>query len=78
VLHQPVLVPHGPTLYHVGPHLMQLRRLAMIANGLDLQATLYSYVDDLRYMGVACLLCVPIVFFLRGVKARKGAVAAAH
>jgi DHA2 family multidrug resistance protein len=78
VLHNPVYVPHGPTLYHVGPHVEMLRKLAMIANGLDIQALTYSYVDDLRYMGVACLLCIPIVFSLRKVKARKGAVAAAH
>jgi DHA2 family multidrug resistance protein len=78
VLHHPVYVPHGPTLYQVGPHIGQLRKLAMVANGLDIQALVYSYVDDLRYMAVACLLCVPIVFFLRGVRARKGAVAAAH
>jgi DHA2 family multidrug resistance protein len=78
VLHNPVLVPHGPTLYHVGPHVAQLRRFAEIANGLDLQAMTYAYVDDLRYMTVACLMCVPIVFFLRGVKAKQGAAGAAH
>jgi DHA2 family multidrug resistance protein len=78
VLHHPVLVPHGPTLYHVGPHLSELRRFAMIANGLDIQALTYSYVDDLRYMALACFLCVPVVFLLRRVRARKGAVAAAH
>jgi DHA2 family multidrug resistance protein len=78
VLRHPLFVPHGPTLYHVGPHLAHLRKLAMIANGLDIQALAYSYVDDLRYMAVACLMCVPIVFFLRSVRARKGALAVAH
>jgi MFS transporter, DHA2 family, multidrug resistance protein len=78
IAHHPVFVPHGPISYSVGPHLAQLRKFAMIANGLDIQALAYSYVDDLRYMAVACLICIPIVFFLRGVRARKGAVAAAH
>ena len=39
--------PHGPTLYHVGPNIARLHRLATVANGLDIQATVYSYVDDL-------------------------------
>ena len=75
ILLHPFGVRHGPTLYHVGPHLADLRRYAMVANGLDIQATVYSYVDDLRYVAIVCLLCAPIVFFVRSVKS-KGAPAA--
>ena len=78
VLAHPALLPHGPGVYRVGPHLEQLRHFAMTSNYLDVQAMTYSYVDDLRYMTLACLLCVPIVFFLHGVRARKGAVSSGH
>jgi DHA2 family multidrug resistance protein len=70
--------PHGPTLYHVGPNMARLHGLATVANGLDIQATVYSYVDDLRYLGVVCLICLPLVFMVQSVKAKKGAAAAAH
>ena len=78
LLHNPFGVRNGPTLYHVGPNVARLKGLATAANGLDIQATVYSYVDDLRYVAVVCLLCVPIVFVIRSVKARKGAPSAAH
>ena len=78
VLHHSAHAAHGMSLTHVGTNIAQLRNYALIQNALDIQAVVYSYVDDLRYLAVVCLLCVPIVFFLRGVKARKGAVSAAH
>jgi len=56
----------------------QLRQYASLQNAVNIQAVVYSYVDDLRYLAVACFLCAPIVFFVRRVKARKGAAAAAH
>ena len=68
----------GAGLYHIGPNIAQLRHWAMLANGLDQQATIYSYVDDFRYIAFACLICAPIVFAVRGVKARKGQPAAGH
>jgi DHA2 family multidrug resistance protein len=68
----------GQTLYHAGPHIAQLRQYASLQNAVDIQAVVYSYVDDLRYLAVACFLCAPVVFFVRRVKARKGAAAAAH
>ena len=44
---------------------------------LTAQARLWSYVDDFRYMAIACFACVPIVFTLK--KAiRKGPAGAAH
>jgi DHA2 family multidrug resistance protein len=77
VLHHGVYVPRGMSLYHVGPHIAQLRKYAMLANGLDIQSTVYSYVDVFRYIAVACVLCAPIVFAVRGVKAKRG-TATAH
>jgi MFS transporter, DHA2 family, multidrug resistance protein len=78
LLHNPFGVRNGPTLYHVGPNIARLRGLASIANGLDIQATVYSYVNDLRYVAVVCLLCVPIVFAVRSVRAKKGRPTDAH
>jgi DHA2 family multidrug resistance protein len=45
---------------------------------VNVQARLWSYVDDFRYLALLCFLCVPLVFFLKKAKAQKGAVAAAH
>jgi len=63
---------------HNGPRLAQLRSYALLNRSLDQQAAVYSYVDDLRYMALVCAVCIPIVFLLRRVRARKGAVVAAH
>ena len=46
--------------------------------GLDQQSVLYSYVDDFRYMAVVCVLCLPLVFLVRSVKAKRGAAPAGH
>jgi MFS transporter, DHA2 family, multidrug resistance protein len=45
---------------------------------VNIQARLWSYVDDFRYLALVCFLCVPIVFVLRRARAPKGAVSAAH
>jgi DHA2 family multidrug resistance protein len=42
------------------------------------QARLRAYVDDFQYLAAVCFLCIPIVFLLRKVVTRKGAVSAAH
>jgi DHA2 family multidrug resistance protein len=78
ILQHPAGVRGGATLYHVGPHLAQLKQYASVANYLDMQATVYSYVDDLRYIALLCLICAPVVFAVRSVKAKKGAAAGAH
>jgi len=78
IQHHPFGAAHGPTLYHVGPNMARLHQLATVSNGLDIQATVYSYVDDLRYLGIVCLVCLPIVFMVQSVKAKKGAPAGAH
>jgi DHA2 family multidrug resistance protein len=43
---------------------------------LNQQATLYSYVDDLRYMAIVCFACIPLLFLLKRVKAKPGGMAA--
>jgi DHA2 family multidrug resistance protein len=64
--------------HHAAPNIAKLRAYAIINRSLDQQAAVYAYVDDLRYVALLCLLCVPIVFLLKKVKAKKGAAAAAH
>ena len=50
----------------------------MIDRGLNQQAVITAYVDDLRYLAAVCLLCIPIAFLLRRVKPKPGAAPAAH
>jgi DHA2 family multidrug resistance protein len=52
----------------VAAHSMAIQQ---IARDLQRQAELMSYVDDFRYMAMACFCCVPLVWFLKRVK--KGA-----
>lgn len=46
------------------------RALALIGQNLDAQARLWAYVDDFRYMAIACWVCVPVVWILKRVRAR--------
>jgi len=67
---------HALMSQHGGPREAMLRAYAMIENGLNQQAVIYSYVDDLRYMAIACFACVPLLFLLKRVKGKRGPVAA--
>jgi DHA2 family multidrug resistance protein len=67
---------HNLMSQHAVSRLANLRAYAVIQNLLDRQATVYSYVDDLRYMAILCFLCAPIVFLVRRVKAQAGAAPA--
>src|SRR5438105_15764229 len=40
------------------------------------QVALLSYVDNFRLIALVCLLCVPLVFLFRRVRARAGPIAA--
>jgi MFS transporter, DHA2 family, multidrug resistance protein len=53
------------------------RAYGLINLTLNSQARLWSYVDDFRYMALACFACVPIVFTLKKAL-RKGPAGAAH
>jgi DHA2 family multidrug resistance protein len=63
---------------HSGPQTADTRAWAMVNHGLNQQATVYSYVDDLRYLAVICILCIPVVLLLRRVRPRGSAASAAH
>ncbi len=54
------------------------RAWGMLNNLANQQATLWAYIDDLRYLALVCFVCVPLVFALKRVRARQGAAAAAH
>ncbi|HEX5228450.1 MAG TPA: DHA2 family efflux MFS transporter permease subunit [Bryobacteraceae bacterium] len=60
---------------HAGPGLAKLRAFALLQGGLTQQSVLYSYVDDFRYMALVCALCIPLVFLVKAVKAKRGAAA---
>ncbi|HEY6127400.1 MAG TPA: DHA2 family efflux MFS transporter permease subunit [Candidatus Acidoferrum sp.] len=49
------------------------RAFGVIQQTLDQQATVYSYVDDLRYVALLCFLSAPIVFFVKRVQIQPGA-----
>jgi MFS transporter, DHA2 family, multidrug resistance protein len=53
------------------------RSYGLLNQALTGQARLWSYVDDFRYMAIACFACVPIVFALKKA-VRKGPAGAAH
>jgi DHA2 family multidrug resistance protein len=48
----------------------------LLQNTLDQQAALFSYVDDFRYMALACFFCVPVVWILKKTVGKKGAISA--
>jgi DHA2 family multidrug resistance protein len=50
----------------------------ILSQMLNQQAATWSYVDDFRYLAIACFLCFPIVFLLKKVVGKKGAAPAAH
>lgn len=54
------------------------RAYGLMAQGLNAQARLWSYVDDFRYMALVCFGCIPIVFALKKSVGRKGSIGAGH
>ncbi len=48
----------------------QQQAIARLGQQLGRQAELWSYVDDFRYMTLACLACVPVVWCLKRVRGR--------
>ncbi len=54
-----------------GGHAMaQQQAIIRLGQTVERQAELWSYVDDFRYMAMACFCCVPIVWILKRVKAK--------
>jgi len=60
------------------PSTAMQRAYALIGQDLSAQARLWAYVDDFRYMALACFGCVPIVFLLKKTVGKKGTVSAGH
>jgi DHA2 family multidrug resistance protein len=60
------------------PSTAMQRAYALIGQDLSAQARLWAYVDDFRYMALACFGCVPIVFLLKKTVGKKGTVNAGH
>jgi DHA2 family multidrug resistance protein len=46
----------------------RMQAFTEISRHIEKQAELMSYVDDLRYMALACFCCVPLVWLLKRVK----------
>ena len=59
------------------PLTAQRQSLEQVGQILSRQSMLWSYVDDFRYMALACFCCVPVVWIVKRVRAR-GAPAGAH
>jgi DHA2 family multidrug resistance protein len=83
ISHRPVF-EHSLDVYrslmsaHVVSSTATHRAYAMVQNSLDQQATVFSYVDDLRYMAIACICCMPIVFLVKKVRPKKGVASVGH
>jgi MFS transporter, DHA2 family, multidrug resistance protein len=63
---------------HAASNVASQRAYALIESTVTQQATLLSYVDDFRYLAVACFGCGVLVLFLARVKPKKGAPSPAH
>jgi MFS transporter, DHA2 family, multidrug resistance protein len=61
-----------------GPVDAMQKAYAIIGRQVQAQATLWSYVDDFRYMALMCFACIPIVFLLKKAVARRGATGVGH
>jgi len=57
---------------HTASNVATQRSYALVHNVVLQQATLLSYVDDFRYLAMACFGCGVLVMFLARVKAGKG------
>jgi DHA2 family multidrug resistance protein len=58
----------------LGPGTSNSAALDMLNQTLHAQARLWAYVDDFRYMALACFACIPLVFFFKRARRRPGAV----
>jgi len=60
---------------HSDPVTAANRARKIIEPSLTQQATLWSYVDDFRYLALLCFACIPIAFVIQHVRKRPGHVA---
>ncbi len=59
--------------HHAGPRLSTQRALTLTSNALTAQASVFAYVDVLRYFGFLCIACAPLCFFLKKAQSSAGA-----
>jgi DHA2 family multidrug resistance protein len=69
-----VLQNYVATHQALGPADSNNAALQLLNGTLHSQARLWAYVDDFRYMALACFACVPIVFLFKRARARRGTV----
>lgn len=75
---QTYAVLRGAMARITGPVVSSRRAYGLIERTLDQQSAAYSYVDVFRYLALACMACGLVVFFMKRVKAKKGAASLAH
>jgi DHA2 family multidrug resistance protein len=51
------------------------RSYKLLEGAIDTQASLWSYIDDFRYLALLCFATVPIAFALKKVSSRKAVAA---
>jgi MFS transporter, DHA2 family, multidrug resistance protein len=61
---------------YTDPVTAQHQALGQVGQILSQQSTVWSYVDDFRYMALVCFACVPIVWIVKRVRAAAGAMPA--
>ena len=63
---------------HTDPYTASLQASGLMYDKLLQQANLWSFVEDFRVFGILCVVCVPLVFLFKKVRAGAGAGAGAH
>jgi MFS transporter, DHA2 family, multidrug resistance protein len=62
---------HGLMNQHTDPVDALHRTYKLLEGAIDTQASLWSYIDDFRYLALLCFATVPIAFALKKVSSRK-------
>jgi DHA2 family multidrug resistance protein len=62
---------HGLMNQHTDPVDALHRTYKLLEGAIDAQASLWSYIDDFRYIALLCFATVPISFALKKVRSRK-------
>jgi len=68
----------GALAHQMNAGAAQQQAYATIYGTAARQAMVMSYIDNFRILAFLCVICIPLVFFFKRVKARKGAGAAVH
>jgi len=68
----------GALAHQMSPGAATQQAYATIYGTAARQAMVMSYIDNFRILAFLCVICIPLVFLFKRVKARKGAAAAVH